>query len=103
MPRYCLTGALCLWNQGEAEAGPTRAAVFLSADRWPGADDQFAGFVDLPSVAAGAETPVELDLNLRALPWSNRRNVIVVLDSANDASETNEGNNLAVLDLAGQR
>ena len=96
VPRYRLEGSLRLRNQGEADAGPTRVVVFLSQDRQPGADDQLAGFVDLPALGVGAETPVEVDLSVRALPWSTRRNVIAVIDSSGYASETNEANNLAV-------
>jgi len=92
--RQLLTGVLQVRNNGDSDAGPTRLVLFLSADDEAGPEDQLVGFADVPALAAGASTDVELEYRLRSRP-QHRRTLLAITDSSNSEREIDEENNAA--------
>jgi len=93
--RYTVTGALHVQNQGDADAGASRMALFLSRDADLGPEDTLLGFSDAPSLAEGASAEVPVDFV--SPPRAYRpRYVIAVLDSSNYVYEQHEANRTIV-------
>lgn len=94
--RRRVTGTLRVSNDGQAEAGPTRLVLFLSADGVPGPEDQLLGFRDVSALAAGASMDLAVDYPVRSTGSFAATHLIALIDSSNTAEETNERDNVVV-------
>jgi hypothetical protein len=85
-------------NLGDAEASPSITKVFISPDQtWEGAGtDPKLGQIILGSLAAGVQQSQSLSGTIPAGTADGSWYILVVMDAAEQVSESNEGNNLCV-------
>ena len=82
-------------NQGTADAGAFTALVVLSPDPEIDANDTVIETIEIGSLAAGADAPQSLAIDVPASIINRPWYLGIVLDTDSDVAETDEANNVA--------